>query len=52
MPTYIISHDSTLVELAQLAPSTMSELRAVSGVGALKLERFGTQLLEVVAGED
>ncbi len=42
----------TLAELAQLAPSTMSELRTVSGVGALKLERFGTQLLEVVAGEN
>ncbi len=49
---YVIFHDSTLAELAQLAPSTMSELREVSGVGAVKLERFGTQLLEVVAGED
>ncbi|BBO59121.1 DNA helicase RecQ [Mycoavidus sp. B2-EB] len=52
VPAYIIFHDSTLAEVAQLAPSTMSELRTVSGVGALKLERFGTQLLEVVASEN
>ncbi|UAW64320.1 DNA helicase RecQ [Mycoavidus sp. HKI] len=49
---YVIFHDSTLAEIARLVPSTISELRTVSGVGALKLERFGTQLLEVVAGED
>ncbi|MCX8565878.1 MAG: ATP-dependent DNA helicase RecQ [Glomeribacter sp. 1016415] len=52
VPAYIIFHDNTLAEVAQLAPSTIGELRAVSGVGALKLERFGRQLLEVVAGED
>ncbi|BBE08390.1 ATP-dependent DNA helicase protein [Mycoavidus cysteinexigens] len=51
VPAYIIFHDNTLAEVAQLAPSTIGELRAVSGVGALKLERFGRQLLEVVAGE-
>ncbi|MFN2432409.1 MAG: DNA helicase RecQ [Gemmatimonadota bacterium] len=49
VPPYVIFHDSTLLEIARLRPRTAPELAQISGVGARKLERYGTAFLEVVA---
>ena len=51
MPPYVIFHDSTLRLIAASLPSTPDELRQVSGVGDTKLEKYGQQILEVLAGE-
>jgi ATP-dependent DNA helicase RecQ len=53
VPAYTIFHDSTLHELAGRLPRSLDELRDISGIGATKLERYGTALLEVMqrAGE-
>ena len=51
MPPYVIFHDSTLRLIAASLPSTPGELRQVSGVGDTKLEKYGQQILEVLAGE-
>ncbi len=48
MPPYIIFHDKTLHEMANAKPQTLDELSEISGVGAQKLERYGTQFLEVL----
>ena len=48
VPAYTVFHDSTLEEIARRRPGSADELRAVSGVGAVKLERYGLAVLGVV----
>jgi ATP-dependent DNA helicase RecQ len=48
VPPYVIFHDSTLREMAELRPSSLHALSRVSGVGAAKLERYGAAFVEVV----
>ena len=50
VPAYVIFHDATLADIARSAPTTLEGLRYIPGIGARKLERFGDQLLDVVAG--
>jgi ATP-dependent DNA helicase RecQ len=47
VPAYVIFHDATLSEIARLSPQSADELRAVSGIGARKLESYGLALIEV-----
>ncbi|MET0561218.1 MAG: ATP-dependent DNA helicase RecQ [Gaiellaceae bacterium] len=49
VPAYVVLHDATLRELAALRPQTMSELAGVKGFGPVKLERYGDDLLAVIA---
>ncbi len=49
-PAYVIFPDRTLIEMAEVRPTTMDEMARISGVGAKKLESFGAQFLEVIAG--
>ncbi|MCP4750882.1 MAG: DNA helicase RecQ [Proteobacteria bacterium] len=48
MPPYVIFHDKTLWEMAELRPQTLDQLSGISGVGASKLERYGKIFLDVV----
>ena len=48
VPAYVVFHDTTLLELARLRPSTESALRLISGIGEHKLKRYGARLLEVL----
>jgi len=48
VPAYTIFHDSTLLQLAERLPSSLDDLRDISGIGATKLERYGEALLEVM----
>jgi ATP-dependent DNA helicase RecQ len=50
VPPYVIFHDSTLREMAELRPETLQALSRVSGVGQAKLERYGEAFVEVVRG--
>ena len=49
VPAYIVFSDKTLRAMAEGRPSTPNELLAVSGVGPMKLERYGEAFLEVVS---
>jgi ATP-dependent DNA helicase RecQ len=49
VPPYVIFHDSTLREMARLAPHSIEALRHVHGVGDRKAEQFGPRFLEVIA---
>ncbi|MEO3936236.1 DNA helicase RecQ [Dermatophilaceae bacterium Soc4.6] len=51
MPAYVIFHDATLRQIAGDAPADLAALGQVSGVGQAKLERYGEQVLEVLAAE-
>jgi ATP-dependent DNA helicase RecQ len=48
VPAYTIFHDSTLRELARALPRSLEELRSISGIGATKLERYGSALLQII----
>ena len=50
LPPYVIFHDSSLREMAELKPTTLHALARVSGVGAAKLERYGEAFVEVIRG--
>ena len=49
LPPYIIFHDSTLREIAERKPRSLSELSEVQGVGAAKLERYGQAMLAALS---
>jgi DNA helicase-2/ATP-dependent DNA helicase PcrA len=49
VPAYLVFHNSTLEEIAERGPRTLSELAAVPGVGPTKLERYGEEVLAALA---
>jgi ATP-dependent DNA helicase RecQ len=49
VPPYVIFHDTTLQQLARLAPRTPQDLLLVAGVGARKAESFGPRVLARIA---
>jgi len=52
VPAYVILHDTTLTEIARRRPPDLGALSGVGGIGAKKLDRYGSALLELVAGQD
>ncbi|HSV48190.1 MAG TPA: DNA helicase RecQ [Ramlibacter sp.] len=48
LPAYVIFHDATLAAIAALAPQSLDDLQGVSGIGAKKLEAYGSEVLRVV----
>ena len=49
VPPYVIFGDKTLEELVIKKPSSMQELLSVYGIGTLKAEKFGSQLLRIIS---
>jgi ATP-dependent DNA helicase RecQ len=49
VPAYVVLHDATLRELAAAKPGNESDLAAVKGFGPTKLERYGDDVLAVIA---
>lgn len=49
VPPYVIFHDSTLREMAERKPTSLTALGGISGVGAAKLERYGDAFIAVIA---
>ncbi len=49
VPAYVVLHDATLRDLASSRPTTLHELAAVKGLGPAKIERYGDELIAVVA---
>lgn len=50
VPPYVIFGDATLREMLAYRPQGPAELSQISGVGAVKLERYGEGFLRVLAG--
>jgi ATP-dependent DNA helicase RecQ len=48
VPPYVIFHDSTLREMAELKPTSLHALGRVSGVGEAKLQRYGAAFVDVI----
>ncbi|MBA3476229.1 MAG: ATP-dependent DNA helicase RecQ [Actinobacteria bacterium] len=49
VPAYVVLHDATLRELATAKPTSELDLAAVKGFGPTKLERYGEDVLAVIA---
>ena len=48
VPPYVIFSDKTLHEMCSHFPKTASEMRRISGVGDVKLERYGREFLQEI----
>jgi superfamily II DNA helicase RecQ len=48
VPAYIVFSDAVLRSMAASLPTTERELLAISGVGPVKLERYGARFLELL----
>jgi ATP-dependent DNA helicase RecQ len=48
VPPYVIFHDATLREMATARPANLSEMGAIPGVGARKLEAYGEAFLATI----
>jgi ATP-dependent DNA helicase RecQ len=48
LPAYVVFHDATLAEMAREQPATLDALAGISGVGAKKLQAYGTEILRVL----
>jgi ATP-dependent DNA helicase RecQ len=50
VPAYVVFGDATLRALATERPQTETALSGISGIGAAKLERYGEDVLGILAG--
>jgi len=48
IPAFIVMHDTSLDDLCKKHPSSLSEIREVSGFGARKTELYGQQILDAL----
>ncbi len=48
VPPYLIFHDSTLLEIMNQRPNSLTSLGRISGVGQAKLARYGDDFLAVL----
>ena len=51
VPPYVIFHDKTLAEIARVRPRDLHALGDIGGVGTKKLERYGDELLAILASD-
>ncbi|MDB4988429.1 MAG: ATP-dependent helicase RecQ [Myxococcaceae bacterium] len=49
LPAFVVFHDATLAEMARVSPNNLRALGEISGVGAKKLEAYGSAILKVLA---
>ncbi len=50
VPAFVICHDTTLAAVAEACPYDHDALRALPGMGPVKVDRYGDDLLAVIAG--
>lgn len=48
VPPYIIFHDTSLIEMHTLKPTSLEEFEKIAGVGRAKLERYGQAFVETI----
>ena len=50
LPAYLVFHDATLAEMAQLVPESLDAMAKIGGVGAKKLDVYGRAILKMLHG--
>lgn len=48
VPPYVIFHDATLRDMAQIRPKSIRDMALISGIGARKLDDYGDAFLSVI----
>jgi ATP-dependent DNA helicase RecQ len=48
VPAYVILHDKTLRELAEVRPTSHGMLAGITGMGSAKIEHYGEELLTLI----
>jgi ATP-dependent DNA helicase RecQ len=48
VPPYVIFHDATLLQMVERRPEGLRQLAELDGIGEKKLERYGSDFLEVL----
>ncbi|WP_462137689.1 DNA helicase RecQ [Candidatus Mycalebacterium sp.] len=48
VPPYVIFHDAALAEMAKEKPADLLQMSFISGVGSVKLDKYGEEFLKVV----
>ncbi|KRB82048.1 DNA helicase RecQ [Duganella sp. Root198D2] len=48
VPAYVIFNDATLREIAKVRPSSLNEMRGISGVGEKKLVSYGDEIISLL----
>ena len=51
LPPYVIFHDATLAQIADGRPESLDDLAGISGVGGVKLERYGERVLATLRAD-
>jgi superfamily II DNA helicase RecQ len=49
VPAYVVAHDSLLAAIVDQRPGAPATLRRIKGMGPAKLERYGQELLAILA---
>jgi DNA helicase II / ATP-dependent DNA helicase PcrA len=52
LPAYVVLNDRELAGIAATRPGTLAELAGCKGIGPVRLERWGDELLAVLGGVD
>jgi ATP-dependent DNA helicase RecQ len=50
VPPYVIFGDRTLTDIAEKKPADEYKLRHIYGIGEIKVQRFGREIIEIVTG--
>jgi ATP-dependent DNA helicase RecQ len=45
MPAYVVLHDTTLEEICRIQPSSITQLRTITGIGERKAATYGQEIL-------
>jgi len=48
-PAYVVAHDALLAAIVEQRPGSIAALRRVKGMGPTKLERYGEEILAILA---
>ncbi len=49
VPAFVIFNDETLLDLVEIQPTNLDELLKIKGIGPVKAERYGKEILELVS---
>jgi superfamily II DNA helicase RecQ len=49
MPPFMVLHDRTLHSIADARPTTLNQLQEISGMGPAKVDKYGSQIVEICA---
>jgi superfamily II DNA helicase RecQ len=52
VPAFVVAHDTTLKAIADARPTSLAALARVKGMGPMKLDRYGADIVATIASVD